>query len=72
MGWGLLWRTETLSFTCGWPEDLLVSLESILSISRLAPLNAISFLSTRSQLMLPLLKSLLPGRTGNGILSISG
>jgi hypothetical protein len=33
----------------------------ILSISRLAPLNAIPFLSTRSQLMLPLLKSLLPG-----------
>jgi hypothetical protein len=38
------------------------------AISRLALLNFISFLSTRSQLMLRLLKSLLPERIGTGML----
>ena len=66
------WLTETLDCTCGWPEDPLVSLESILLILGPAPLNVVSSLSTRSQLMLLLLESLLPYRTDIDILSSSG
>jgi hypothetical protein len=42
------------------------------AISRLVPLNVISFLSNRSELVLPLLKCLLSGRIGTGILSNAG